>query len=77
MERDQLEAENYQKALEFFQQALNSEKPENERQLRRNEIICYENLSDFATAKQKMAEYLEDYPDDEKAQRENIFLQTR
>ena len=45
--------------------------------MRRNEIICYENLSDFATAKQKMAEYLEDYPDDEKAQRENIFLQTR
>ncbi len=73
----QLEAENYQKALEFFQQALNSEIPENERHLRRHVILGYVNLSDFATAKQKMAEYLEDYPDDEKAQRENMFLQTR
>lgn len=73
----QLESGNYQKALEFFQQALSTEKSENERQLRRSEIICYENLSDFAAAKEKMAAYLEDYPDDEEAQRENVFLQTR
>lgn len=73
----QLEAGDYQKALEFFQQALATEKPENEKKLRRNEIICYENLLDFASAKEKMASYVEDYPEDEEAQRENVFLQTR
>ena len=50
---------------------------ENEKNLRRNEIICYENLLDFANAKEKMASYAKDYPEDEEAQRENQFLQTR
>lgn len=73
----QLQAGEYQKALELFQQALGAEEPGNEKQLRRNEIICYENLLDFASAKEKMASYIKDYPEDEEAQRENIFLQTR
>ncbi|NBH13382.1 tetratricopeptide repeat protein [Lachnospiraceae bacterium] len=73
----QMEARNYQKALEMYQTALKEDNLENEKQLRRNEIICYENLLDFASAKEKMASYLKDFPEDEKAQRENIFLQTR
>ena len=63
--------------MELFQQALEAGSPENEKSLRRNEIICYENLYDFAHAKEKMASYVKDYPEDEEAQRENIFLQTR
>ena len=77
MSEMQMESGNYQEALEFFQQALEAKNPENEKQLRRNEIICYEYLLDFASAKEKMSSYLEDYPEDEEAQRENIFLQTR
>lgn len=73
----QMEAGEYQKALELFQTALKADNPENEKQLRRNEIICYENLLDFASAKEKMASYVKDFPEDEEAQRENIFLQTR
>lgn len=73
----QLKSGEYQKALELFQQALKAKDPGTEKQLRRNEIICYENLLDFATAKEKMVSYLKDYPEDEEAQRENIFLQTR
>lgn len=73
----QLKAENYSQALDFFQQALALENPENQQQLRRNEIVAYEYLLDFATAKEKMAAYLEDYPEDEEAQREYVFLQTR
>lgn len=73
----QLEAGKYQKALELFQQALEAGSPENEKSLRRNEIVCYENLLDFAKAKEKMASYVKDYPEDEEAQRENQFLQTR
>lgn len=73
----QLAEGNYKQALEFFQQALETEHPENEQQLRRNEIIACEYLLDFAAAKEKMKAYIEDYPEDEKAQREYTFLQTR
>ncbi len=73
----QMEAGGYQQALELILQALEAKQPENEQQLRRDEIICYENLLDFASAKKKMASYVKDYPDDEQAQRENVFLQTR
>lgn len=73
----QLEAGKYKKALKLFQQALEAGSTEDEKSLRRNEIICYENLYDFAKAKEKMASYVKDYPEDEEAQRENQFLQTR
>ncbi len=73
----QLEAGKYKKALELFQQALEAGKPEDAKSLRRNEIICYEYLYDFAKAKEKMASYVKDYPEDEEAQREYEFLQTR
>lgn len=73
----QMEAGNYQQALEFFQKALVAKNVTNEQALRKNEIIAYEQLKDFASAKEKMAAYLEDYPEDEQAQREFVFLQTR
>ena len=58
--------------LELIQTALKEDNLENEKQIRRNEIICYENLLDFAAAKEKMESYLKDFPDDEEAQRENV-----
>lgn len=73
----QMEAGKYKRALELFQQALEAGNIEDEKKLRRNEIICYENLLDFANAKEKMASYVKDYPEDEEARRENMFLQTR
>ena len=73
----QMEAGKYKRALELFQQALEAGNTEDAKKLRRNEIICYENLLDFAKAKEKMASYVKDYPEDEEAQRENLFLQTR
>ena len=42
-----------------------------------NEIICYEQQSDWENAKAKITEYINKYPDDEAAQREAEFLQTR
>ena len=42
-----------------------------------NRIVAYENLGDFESAKKYMKEYLKAYPDDERAQREYEFLQTR
>lgn len=73
----QLAAGNYQQALEFFQQALASKDKSNEQQLRRNEIIAYESLKDFASARAKMEAYLAEFPEDTQAQREYVFLQTR
>ena len=42
-----------------------------------NEIVVYEKQLDFQTAKEKMQEYLKQYPKDEEALRENEFLQSR
>ena len=47
------------------------------REMKYNEIICCEHLADWESAKQKVTEYLNDYPDDEAMQREAEFLETR
>lgn len=67
----------YQQALAFFQTALTNENPSNAQELRRNEIAALENMLEFAQARVKMKEYLEDYPEDEEAAREYEFLKSR
>ena len=47
------------------------------RDLLYNEIVVFENQLDFETAKSKMQEFLEKYPGDQEAVRENTFLQSR
>ena len=42
-----------------------------------HEIVVYEKKLDFATAKEKAAEYVKNYPADEAGIRENNFLKTR
>lgn len=42
-----------------------------------NEIVCYEQQADWENAKTRMSEYISQYPDDEAAQKEAEFLQTR
>jgi len=72
----EINAGDYQGALATLQEGI--EKAEYGKQnLYRNEIAAYEALLDFNTAKQKMEQYLEKYPDDEEAAREYIFLKTR
>lgn len=73
----QMSEGNYSQALGFYEQALSVENPSNEQQLRRNEIIACEQMLDFEKAREKMLAYLKDYPEDEEAQREYVFLQTR
>lgn len=41
------------------------------------EIICYEKLSDFATARAKAEDYLDKYPQDTAMQKEYEFLKSR
>ncbi len=73
----QMETGNYSQALAFYEKALTVEGLPEEQRLRRNEIIACEQMLDFEAAREKMVTYLKDYPDDEKAQREYVFLQTR
>lgn len=68
---------NYDGALENVQKGLNEQDEEANQGLLYNEIVAYEYKKDFETAKKKIESYLELYPDDEKAIRENEFLSTR
>ena len=68
---------DYQEALTYFQQALEQEPGEDQQELRKNEIVALEHLLQFDQAKEKMASYVKDYPEDEAAAREYEFLQSR
>ena len=72
-----MEKEKYAEALTYFQQGLSVEKVTNEQELRKNEILALEHSGDFTTAKEKIQSYVEEYPEDEEAAREAVFLQTR
>ena len=69
--------QDYEKAVDYLTMALKTKEPENEQSLRQSLIQAYENMGDFASAKEQMETYLKDYPNDETAQRESTFLQTR
>ena len=68
---------NYDSALQNISQGLGDASSEEMKDLLFNEIVVYEKTSDFATAKEKIAEYLKAYPSDEKAVKESYFLGTR
>ena len=42
-----------------------------------NVVVCYEKQTDWENAKAKIAEYIAKYPNDEDAQKEAKFLETR
>ncbi len=68
---------DYTNALASFEKGLAVEGNSYRQELSYNRVIACENLGDFETAKKWMKEYLENYPDDARAQREYEFLQTR
>ncbi|RDU24384.1 tetratricopeptide repeat protein [Anaerosacchariphilus polymeriproducens] len=72
-----LKEKNYTGALQVFQSGIALKDEEFDKKLKFNEIITYEYLLEFKTAKEKMEEYLNLYPDDETAKREYEFLKTR
>lgn len=90
LETDSLKAQGYnglafcsmekgdlEQALSYTEKGLKLKDPEVNQALLFNEIVIYEKSRDFASAKAKISEYLEQYPADEAAVRENYFLQTR
>lgn len=71
---------DYGAGLEYIQAGLALADPEDKelyQEMRYNEIVCLEQQGDWENAKEKVKDYLEDYPDDENAQKEAEFLQTR
>lgn len=81
-----IQTEDYESAKEYIQAGLaitetksGSKAADTEliREMRYNEIICCEYVADWETAKQKVDEYLEDYPDDTGIIKEQEFLKTR
>lgn len=67
----------YLSALEAFQTGKNVENNDMMQTLSYNEIVAYEYLGEYEKATVLLEEYLELYPDDEKAIREYEFLKTR
>lgn len=68
----------YEAALHAFENGLNSEGAgANMQELKFNQAVAYEYLTEFEKASSLMREYLTSYPDDEKAIREYEFLKTR
>lgn len=73
-----MEQQDYTQALTYYQNGLATTKsPVNEQKLRRGEIAALEQMYEFEQAKEKMSQYVLDYPDDEEAAREYLFLKTR
>lgn len=74
-----LKSEQYQKAVNFFEKALDSSElvEELQREIGWNLVVSYEGLGEYQKAKDKLEQYLEVYPDDEKALKEQEFLNTQ
>ena len=68
---------DYQKALEAFQAGKQIEGNSLMQTLCFNEIVAYEYLEDYQQAEVLMNAYLQNYPDDQTAIREQQFLSTR
>ena len=67
----------YQKALEAFQAGKEIEGSSLTQTLSFNEIVAYEYLEDYQKAAVLLKAYLQNYPDDQTAIREQQFLSTR
>ncbi len=86
-----LDQQKYQEALEMFEQGIAleqgsvSEQEEKQEQrvsqihqaLLYHQAICYEYLGDFETSRNLFAIYVQQYPEDEDAQKEYEFLLSR
>lgn len=72
-----MERENYDTAMEYVQKGIDSEDENVKQQLLFDEIVIYEKQTDYKTAYKKAKSYVAAYPDDEDAQKELTFLETR
>ena len=69
--------QKYNEALGAFESGIAMGASDYLQELRYNRIVANEYLGNFAQAKTMMGEYLQTYPDDQRAKKENDFLKTR
>lgn len=67
----------YEDALSMIQNGIALGESGVLKDLLQEEIVCYEKLGDFASAREKAGEYLNSYPDDEAMKKESEFLKSR
>ncbi len=68
---------DYEGALMAFEAGLENESPSCKQALMYNRIVANEFLGNFSEAKKQMEFYLQQFPGDADAERENIFLSSR
>ena len=73
----QIKQGDYESAVTSFEAGLALDNKNLNQALMLNEITAYEYNGDFGVAQTMMESYLEKYPDDQEAIRENVFLSTR
>lgn len=73
----QIKQGDYEGAVASFQSGLALGDKDVEQALMLNEITAYEYMGEFGLAASLMETYRHDFPDDEVAARENVFLSTR
>lgn len=69
--------DDYESALSYIQEGLAQNDQEEEQALLFNQIVIYEQMKDYDSARERVSEYLELYPADENVIREKYFLETR
>lgn len=69
--------EKYETALDYMEDALKNVPQQRKRELLEYQIIIYEQLMRYDEAESLLEKFIKEYPEDEKAQKELIFLQTR
>lgn len=72
-----MKAADYDKAVKYLELGLKLNASGLKQVLMKNEIIAYENLSNFDKAKRKLKNYLASFPEDKDAVREAQFIETR
>lgn len=75
--QNKMNQQDYEGALSAFESGIVTNNVEYAQTLKFNRIVAYEYLLDFKKAAVLMKEYLDEYPDDEEAEREYRFLKTR
>ena len=74
-----LQVEEYESALDYYKKALGMKDctEELKQEILFNEIAIYQELSDWETLKEKVADYVKAYPEDDRMDKTAEFLETR
>lgn len=72
-----MSAEQYEDAVEYLTQALETADDGQTRSIQYELVVCYEKLQQYELALEQAESYTEAYPGDEDMQKEYQFLQTR